>query len=332
MPLFAELDDQNIVVRVLSVNESDCLDENNKHSEQVGIEHMKTLFGGNWIETHERGTRRNIAGVGMKYFEEPDAFMHGDPPSSWYEVGESGIWKRPPNINGLTHEPFTHDELRYIGYYVRNSKLFIFCPAIPIQTSGTFFNNETDTKLFQFCESPQANAISDETARINYMFPMFSEVVNGENITSKELGATVDGSNVVLPGVDFIKVVVNAVPVGVIEEIRLNRLFWDVVFHYHPQSMARTPHELFRLILEWDFAYKEFGNREIIAQRCHDLVEQLNVPLDVRDDLIAEVPAQAVELYIRGLDPFQATSFDIITDPPAPESFEVWYATISSPI
>lgn len=329
MPLFAELDDNNMVVRVLNVDESMCLDENGKHSEAKGINYMTDLFGGRWIETHERGTRRNIAGVGMKYFPDRDAFMHTDPPSEWYEVGESGEWKRPPNVNGLTHQLFTHDELRYIGYYQRNTKVFIFCPAIPVETSDEVFENETNTNLFQFCESTGANAIDDDNARLNYMFPMFSEVVSGENITGKDLGATADGSNVILPGVQLIKVSVNAVPIGVIEDIKLNRLGWDVVFHYHPQSMARTAHELFRLIVEWDFAYTEFGNREFIAQKCHDLLEHLNMPANVRAELISQVPPQAVELFIRGRNPFQATSYDIISDPPTPQKFESWYAEIS---
>lgn len=311
MANFAELDNNNKVLRVLGVEDSQCLDEQGQHSEMVGITYLEGLFGGRWIETYEGDApRKNFAGIGMTYFPNYDAFMFSDKPHPWYEIGEGGQWRRPANINDLTGEPFTHDELRYIGYHERNTRLFIFCPAVAVDNTNEFFQNACNTDT-------------------SFMFPMFSELEQGRNITEEAVGATVENNMLLLPGIELLRTVVDAIPIGIIEEVKFSPLFLDTMFHYHPQSAGRTPHELFRLILEWDFAHTELGNTEMVSKYCHDLINKLQMPEGVKTDLLNIVPPQAVELYIRGLDPFRATSFDIIQDPPFPDSFRVWYQSIS---
>lgn len=312
MAYFAQLNENNEVLQVIVVEDRECLNNEGVRSEEIGINFCQSLFGGTWVETFDdRSKRINFAGIGMVYFPEHDAFMPNDRLYPWYEIGPDGRWRRPPGVNDLTGEPFTHDELCYIGYYSRNTKFFCFSPAIPLDPTNSFFSIACTTIG-------------------NYMYPMFSEVETGKNIVQETTGAYIEDGVLHMPEVTLVKNVVDATPVGVIQEVHFS-LFLDEMFHYHPQSLARTLHELFRLIIEWAYAHTEFGNNELAAKRCYELLQHLNMPNNVREDLINHVPPQAVELYIRGEDPFQATSFDIITDPPCPESFDVWYQSIKLP-
>jgi len=53
MAHFAELDENNIVLQVTVVNNSDILDENGNESEEIGIQFNKNLLGQDtkWVQT-----------------------------------------------------------------------------------------------------------------------------------------------------------------------------------------------------------------------------------------------------------------------------------------
>lgn len=313
MAYFAEINENNEVIQVISVEDRECLDENGLKSEEIGIKFCQSLFNGKWIETFkDRSSRVNFAGIGMVYFLEHDAFMTGKKPFPWYVINEHGDWARPANINDLTGKPFTHNELKYIGYYARNTKLFILCPAIQKDNNNSFFSIAC-------------------TSTPSYMYPMFEEVLSGKNVTEGVVGAQIENDKLLLPGISKLIPVIDATPIGAVLEVTFEPLFLDSMFNNHPQSAGRTLHELFRLLIEWDYAHTEFGNNEMVAIYSHNFIEYLQMPDDVRQDLINDVPPQAVELYIRGEYPFQATSFDIINDPPCPESFDIWYQSIALP-
>ena len=68
MAHFAELDSNNVVLRVIVVNNAELLDENNVEQESLGISFCQTLFGGTWKQTSYNGNlRKNFAGVGYSY-------------------------------------------------------------------------------------------------------------------------------------------------------------------------------------------------------------------------------------------------------------------------
>jgi hypothetical protein len=52
MAHFAELNSDNVVLRVLVVNNNELLDENGIEQEQKGIDLLTSLFVGNWIHTY----------------------------------------------------------------------------------------------------------------------------------------------------------------------------------------------------------------------------------------------------------------------------------------
>lgn len=83
MAHFAELDDQNTVLRVIVVHNNELLD-NGVESEAKGIAFCKTLFGGNWKQTSYNGNiRKNYAGIGFTYDPVRDAFIPPKPGDSW---------------------------------------------------------------------------------------------------------------------------------------------------------------------------------------------------------------------------------------------------------
>ena len=81
MAHFAELDENNVVVRVIVVNNNELLDENGVEQEQKGIDFCVNHFGGRWIQTsYNRKFRANYAGEGCVYDPDNDVFIT----QKWY--------------------------------------------------------------------------------------------------------------------------------------------------------------------------------------------------------------------------------------------------------
>ena len=76
MAHFAELDDNNIVQRVIVVNNEVLLDENGIEQESIGAQFCQDLFEGRWIQTsYNNKFRGTFAGIGFKYDEANDVFI-----------------------------------------------------------------------------------------------------------------------------------------------------------------------------------------------------------------------------------------------------------------
>jgi len=96
MAHFAELNEDNIVQRVIVVDNKDCLDANNVESEEVGIEFCHNLLGGTWKQTSYNGNfRKNYAGNGYVYDSSKDAFIPPKPFSKWILNEETCQWEAP---------------------------------------------------------------------------------------------------------------------------------------------------------------------------------------------------------------------------------------------
>jgi hypothetical protein len=93
---------------------------------------------------------------------------------------------------------------------------------------------------------------------------------------------------------------------------------------------ARTLQEVFRLLLEWDFAYTELGNRERIAEVSHGMVEVLQIPENIKEWLLSEVPEEKVSKFLTGSTNAQDRA-DISQIPPLSDEFSEWlYTKIST--
>lgn len=79
MAHFAEVDNDNKVVRVIVVHNNELL-VNGNELESKGIEFCQSLYGGTWIQTsYNNNIRYNYAGTGFTYDAVRDAFIAPEP-------------------------------------------------------------------------------------------------------------------------------------------------------------------------------------------------------------------------------------------------------------
>lgn len=113
MAHFAEIDENNIVTRVIVVNNTELLD-GEQESETKGIDFCESLYGHrNWVQTSFNGSiRHNYAGVGDIWDAENNAFYQSQPFESW-ELDENFIWQPPvvyPEIEEGSSDVYTWNE------------------------------------------------------------------------------------------------------------------------------------------------------------------------------------------------------------------------------
>ena len=95
MAHFAEIDENNIVLRVIVVDNKDTSDANGVEKEHIGAAFCERLFGGTWKQTSYNGNfRKNYAGIGYKYDADLDAFVPPQPYASW-TLDENCQWQPP---------------------------------------------------------------------------------------------------------------------------------------------------------------------------------------------------------------------------------------------
>ncbi len=87
MAHFAQIDDNNIVLRVIVVS---------NEVENEGEQWCKNFLGGNWKQTSYNGNiRKNYAGIGYKYDVIRDAFIAPKPYDSWILNETTCKWESP---------------------------------------------------------------------------------------------------------------------------------------------------------------------------------------------------------------------------------------------
>lgn len=87
MSHFAELDENNVVIRVL-------VGDNNKPNE--GYDWFVENLGGRWVQTsYNANFRKHYAGIGFIYDERLDAFIPPKPFDSWTLNEETCVWEAP---------------------------------------------------------------------------------------------------------------------------------------------------------------------------------------------------------------------------------------------
>ena len=106
MAHFAQLDDKNIVTRVIVVNNDDITDSKGNEVESIGVAFCQKLLGGdtNWKKTsYNSNMRGNYAGVGHTYMTNvatlgvasTDIFISPQPFPSWAIGVGTAQWYAP---------------------------------------------------------------------------------------------------------------------------------------------------------------------------------------------------------------------------------------------
>ena len=96
MAHFAELDENNIVLRVVVVGNADTADENGVEDAAIGVAYLNNLEpdSGAWLQTsYNANIRGQYAGIGGSYNPDEDIF-HG--PAPWPSWIRTGIEWNPP--------------------------------------------------------------------------------------------------------------------------------------------------------------------------------------------------------------------------------------------
>lgn len=75
MAYFAQVDSSNVVQRVISVNDAECLDQYGNENEAIGALFCHDLLGGTWLQTSFNARiRGKFAGIGDIYDPATDTF------------------------------------------------------------------------------------------------------------------------------------------------------------------------------------------------------------------------------------------------------------------
>jgi hypothetical protein len=105
MAHYAELDQNDVVLRVIVVDDACETDDKGKTDESLGIAWCENFLGGTWIKTsYNRNIRKNYAGPGMIYKRDHDLFITRQPFPSWTLDPNKGAWVPPiPQPHDLFH-------------------------------------------------------------------------------------------------------------------------------------------------------------------------------------------------------------------------------------
>lgn len=96
MAHFAELNQNNVVLRVIVVSTKDNSTADGVEKESIGQAFCERLFGGRWVQTSYNGNiRKRYAGAGYTYDEALDAFITPKPFPSWTLDTNTADWVAP---------------------------------------------------------------------------------------------------------------------------------------------------------------------------------------------------------------------------------------------
>lgn len=96
MAHFAELGENNTVLRVIVVDNKDTMDTNGVEVEEIGATFCRNLLGGTWKQTsYNANFRKNYAGFGYTYDSQRDAFIPPKPFNSWLLNEDTCRWDAP---------------------------------------------------------------------------------------------------------------------------------------------------------------------------------------------------------------------------------------------
>jgi len=96
MAHFAELDSNNVVLRVVVIGNADTSDANGIEKEYIGAAFCERLFGGTWKQTsYNANIRKNYVGIGYKFDESLNAFIPPQLYPSWVLNNDTAQWEPP---------------------------------------------------------------------------------------------------------------------------------------------------------------------------------------------------------------------------------------------
>jgi hypothetical protein len=97
MAHFAKLNENNIVTKVIVVNNEVLLDSEANEDEQIGVDFCKSLYGLDtvWVQTsYNHNFRKQFAVIGFTYDSQKNKFIAPQPYPSW-TLDSNDDWQAP---------------------------------------------------------------------------------------------------------------------------------------------------------------------------------------------------------------------------------------------
>ena len=111
MAHFAEINNQNIVQRVIVVANDILLDENGVEQEALGVSFCAQTFSGTWKQTsYNNNIRKNFASPGYSYNSSIDAFVPPKQFNSWVLDTEIAEYVAPVDMPNDENEYIWNEE------------------------------------------------------------------------------------------------------------------------------------------------------------------------------------------------------------------------------
>jgi hypothetical protein len=237
----------------------------------------------------------------------PKAFVHSQL-TFWNDEREKWAhsWIKE-DLNGNQRDFFGDDNKRTNGFYMIlkcldainydrgsdvDANLKIVCdPFIdkfyPVQPC---WPSESKNPPFRGFEFPAQFGVTEDNPRYNWVFQNLEVIYDGKPNFYIEFTNLADLNRIDESATGVAKLLS---PYEVSEE--LESWFMKIP----PHNCARTLGELFKLIIDWDLAYHEFGNREEIAILCHKILGSINLPVELYELIIKETPDSVVRRYLK---------------------------------
>lgn len=110
MAYFANIDENGLVIQVISISNADAPDPAPEHSEPLGQTFIASLgLAGEWRQTSYNGKfRKQYCGPGFRYDAQADLFVAPQPYPSW-TLDENHDWQ-PPTPRPSEPGPWIWDE------------------------------------------------------------------------------------------------------------------------------------------------------------------------------------------------------------------------------
>jgi len=116
---FAKLGSNNVVEKVVTLEDGIAKDSDGIVQESIGAAYLNNMEAGTWKQTYKTGTlqgitnpRKNYAGIGLIYDSSRDAFISPQVYNSWTLNETTCIWEPPsqPPANPSGNEMWIWDE------------------------------------------------------------------------------------------------------------------------------------------------------------------------------------------------------------------------------
>jgi hypothetical protein len=173
-------------------------------------------------------------------------------------------------------------------------------------------------------EKNNTSSFNKACSTTEYAIKSIQEITHGDK-SIDQLVTSRENNEVTFPVITMHYTVIDLAPLAVItyseRDAESNIM---PLYEMHPQHLSRTIHELFRLIIEWAYSYTQFQNTEPMAELCHNILQIVQMPKNVRDDLIGIRPQQVGRFIIGDANALQ----EYAEDAEPPQSFTEWISDI----